>query len=86
MSVANTFNSTHNIGIRRNFSSLGDRNFENVDGTAQYASNRENLEFLGSLYDTGVTLPFDVGGVSYSATALAILERYWNNILITPLA
>jgi hypothetical protein len=77
-------NTAVNIGIRRNFASFGDRNFEN-SGTVQYVSGRENLEFLGTLYDTGVTLPFDVGGVSYSAAALRDLELYWNAGLISPL-
>lgn len=67
MSVANTANTTHNVGIRRNFATLGDRNFENVDGTAQYACGHELLEFLGTTYHVGDSLPFDVGGVSYPA-------------------
>lgn len=72
------------IGTRKNFSTLGDRNFE-TDGTVQYASRRENLEFLGTEYDTGATLPFDVGGTSYSAAALEVLQRFWDQEWLTPL-
>jgi len=74
-----------NVGIRRNFATYGDRNFEDV-GTVQYASNRVNLEFLGTLYQVGSSLPFDVGGTSYSAAALQTLQLYWNNGWISPIA
>lgn len=77
-------NTQINVGIRRNFSTLGDRNFE-PDGTVQYASNREPLEFLGTSYHVGISLPFDVGGVSYSAAAIRDLQRYWDQGWITPL-
>jgi hypothetical protein len=78
------------IGIRRNFATLGDRNFE-PDQTVpvQYISNKDSLEFMSvgaviSKYNVGVNLPFDVGGVSYSAQAVHILRLYWNQGWITP--
>lgn len=73
------------MGIRRECGTLGMRNFEN-SGTVQYKSNRSKLDFLGTQYDVGVTLPFDVGGVSYSATALAALQLFWDQDWIRPLA
>lgn len=73
------------VGIRRNFASLGDRNFEPDQGSpVQYVSNQENLEFLGTVYQPGSNLPFDVGGVSYSPTAVGLLQLYWNQGWITP--
>ena len=73
------------IGIQQYFTTLGARCFE-PDQTApvQYVSNRGNLEFLGTKYDAGQNLPFDVGGTSYSATALAYLQLYWNQGWIYP--
>jgi hypothetical protein len=50
------------------------------------ASLKENLEFLGTLYDSGVTLPFDVAATSYSATALKVLQLYWDMEFLTPLS
>lgn len=76
-------NTARNIGIRRNFATIGDRNFEN-SGTVQYKSLRENLNFLGTLYDIGQNLTFDVGGTSYSAAALEDLELFWNHGMIEP--
>jgi hypothetical protein len=78
-------NTEMNIGIRRNFTTLGDRNYEPLGG-AQYESATEDLEYLGTKYDSGVTIPFDAGGPPadrYSDDAL--MERYFNAGLITPL-
>lgn len=77
-------NTATNVGIRLNCGTLGDRNFEN-SGTVQYKSNRSKLEFQGTLYDAGSTLPFDVAGTSYSAAALKDLELFWNQGFILPL-
>jgi len=77
-------NTITNVGIRRNFAAFGNRNFETV-GTVQYVAQREGLDFLGVSYQYGDTLPFDVGGVSYSATAMAALQLYWNQGWIMPL-
>lgn len=76
-------NTELNIGIRRNFGTLEDRNFE-TSGDVLYKSSRENLEFLGTLYDSGETLPFNVASTSYSAAALQDLELYWNQGWIEP--
>jgi hypothetical protein len=80
------------IGIRRNFVTLGDRNFE-PDGTVQYKSNKDGLEFMSvgntlSLYNTGTTLPFDGGAsphTTYSTTAIHYLRLYWNQGWVNPL-
>lgn len=80
-------NTAMNIGVRRNFSTLGDRNYEPLGG-AQYTSNRDGLELGGVTYDTGETIEFDdsASGSSpydrYSDDAL--MERYFNEGLITP--
>ena len=67
------------VGIRRNFATLGDRNFEpDQDTPVQYVCGKDHLEFLGSTYTVGQNLPFDVTGTSYSATAVELLQRYWN--------
>lgn len=81
----NTFNTDHNIGLRL-ATSLGERNFENVVATVQYNSARSNLEFLGTTYQPGSALTFDVGGTSYSAAAMAVLLRYWEQGWIVPAA
>lgn len=77
-------NTQANIGIRREFpgTSLGERNFEN-DGTTQYVSMRENLNFQSGTYLVDSALPFD-NGSSYTAAALAELEVYWNQGWIRP--
>ena len=73
------------VGIRRNFATLGDRNFEPDQTTpVQYISNQEHLEFLGTIYEPGSNLPFDVGGVSYSARAVGLLQLYWNQGWVKP--
>jgi hypothetical protein len=71
-------------GFRRNMTTFGSRNFED-SGTVQYASNRPNLWFMGSYYNKGVTLTFDVGGTSYSKAAIHYLRLYWDNRWILPL-
>ncbi len=87
MSTANT---NHDVGIRINFPTLGDRNFEDDQATpVQYKSNFAGLEFMStgstvSRYAVGDNLPFDVGGVSYSKAALAVLQLYWNFGFIQP--
>lgn len=78
-------NTSIGLGIMRDISGLGMRSFED-DQTSptQYISQRDNLDFIatsdGALvqYDVGSNLPFDVGGTSYSATAVALLQRYWD--------
>ncbi len=77
-------NTEQNVGIRQNFPTFGYRNFE-TSGIVEYVARRDNLFFNGTSYDYGQTLPFDVGGVSYSASAMAQLQLYWNNLLIKPL-
>jgi len=74
------------VGIRRNFATLGDRNFED-DGYHQYAAARQPLEFLGTSYNVGDSLPFTVltSPAHYSAAALEVLQNYWNQGWITPL-
>lgn len=72
-------NTAIGIGIRRNFVTLGDRNFEN-DQTSpvQYICGKEGMDFMGTSYHVGDNLPFDVGGTSYSNEALRQLELAWN--------
>ncbi len=77
-------NTASNIGIRINFPTFGDRNFEN-SGSVQYVANREPLEFLGTSYHAGDTLTFDVAGTSYSKAALQALEQAWDQGWIKPL-
>lgn len=72
-----------NVGIRQNFSTLGDRNFEDA-GTVQYNARRDGLDFLGTKYNTGDALPFDVNNTSYSAAALQVLQLFWNQGWLTP--
>lgn len=78
-------NTQANIGLRRSVGTLGERNFEN-SGTVQYKATRHTLTFLDVGYNGGDALPFDVGGTSYSAAALAQLELFWNQGWIEPLA
>lgn len=76
-------NTTFNIGIRRNFVTLGYRNWETAP-SQPYLSNRVGLWFQGSSYAIGASLPFDVGGTSYSLKAQQELLLYWNQGWITP--
>jgi hypothetical protein len=78
-------NTQMNLGIRRNFGTLGDRNFEN-DGTTQYKATKAAVHFLGTLYHKGDTLSYDVAGTSYSKQAIREMELLWNNEWIEPLA
>lgn len=78
-------NTSLGIGIRLDCGTLGERNFENIDGTVQYACNHEGLEFQGTTYSAGDSLPFDVGGTSYSASALQDLQLYWNQGWLLPI-
>lgn len=71
-----------NVGLRKHFTTLGDRNFEDA-GTVQYKAGRQPLEFLGTSYDVGDLLPFDSGS-SYSTGTIALLLRYWEQEWITP--
>lgn len=76
------------IGIRQHFAGLaGGRNFER-SGTVQYKSQRQPLNFRGTKYNVGDTLPFDVGSPlsSYSTVALAELHRYWEQGFISPIS
>lgn len=75
----------YDIGIRRNFVTLGDRNFD-PSGTVLYKAGVNNLYFNGSYYSIGQNLPFDVGGVSYSKSAVEQLRFYWDQAYITPTA
>lgn len=77
-------NTEMNVGVRRNFTTLGDRNYEPLGG-AQYRSNIEDLEYMGTKYDTDALIPFDAGGPPadrYSDDAL--MERYFNAGMIYP--
>lgn len=76
-------NTTYDIGIRRNIKTLGERNFEPTG--VQYASKLNGLWFNGLTYNIGVSLPYDVGGVSYSVGAVALLRFYWDQNFINPL-
>ncbi len=87
-------NTELNVGIRQNFATLGDRNFEpGQTSPVQYKCLKDGLDFIavsnGALvkYSVGDTLPFDEGGppaTHYSATAVARLELYWNAGFIYP--
>jgi len=77
-------NTEINIGIAREFPTLGMRNFED-DGLHQYACNYQDLTFNGVTYDVGDHLPFDVGGTHYSADAIETLRLFWDQEWITPL-
>jgi hypothetical protein len=82
--VPTNFNTKIDVGIQLN-TAVGYRNFEPLSSTGQvqYKSNRAGLEFMSanpdvSRYAVGDDLPFDVGGTSYSAKALEVLQLYWN--------
>ena len=80
-------NTAIGLGTRKNFATLGDRNFEpDQTNPVQYACNHENLEFLGTIYQPTTTLPFDaVGNTQYGPFALRCLQLYWDQGWITPL-
>jgi hypothetical protein len=82
-------NTLRNVGIRRECGTLGMRNFEgNVDPTVAYKANKEPLEFMGTTYHAGTTLGYDYGSPpsSYSPEAVKLLELYWNQGWILPVA
>ncbi len=82
------------IGIRRVIKTvagtiLGERNFEPALATAspatvQYQAKVNHLSWVdGSYYNAGDLLPYDAGGATrYSANAAALLQLYWDNLLI----
>ena len=73
-----------NIGIRRDFPTVGKKNFERA-GTTQYYCSREPLLFMGTVYHVGDALPFDDGtNTYYTKAALAQLQLYWDNQWIRP--
>lgn len=81
------YNTAIDVGIQQSFTTLGYRNFENVDGTVQYVCNREGMDFQGTKYHVGDNLPFDTGGppaTSYSASALKDLLQAWEQGWIYP--
>ncbi len=73
-----------NVGTRKEFLVLGYRNFER-SGTVQYEARRDNLNFMGTIYNIGDDLPFDVASTSYSAAAMGQLQLFWDFEFITPL-
>jgi hypothetical protein len=79
-------NTAANIGTRKLIRTLTPpeyRNFEN-DGVTQYSVLRVSLDFMGTTYNQGDALPFDVGGTSYSAAALQLLQLFWDQEWIVP--
>ena len=82
--MANPFTAA-NIGVRRNFSTLGYRNYEPAGG-AQYKATMEGYELGGVQYSSGDTLPFDGGDSPHTYYADdARMERDFNAGLIEPL-
>lgn len=76
-------NTQANIGTRKTFVGLGERNFED-SGTVQYKCNREPLIFLnGGVFHVGDTLPFD-GNSAYTARTIELLRRFWEEGWIKP--
>lgn len=73
-----------NVGIRRNFVGLGDRNFED-SGTVQYKASRAGT-YNGVAYDIGDAIPFDVDGTHYSVAIIELLRFFWNQGWIAPIA
>jgi hypothetical protein len=75
-------NTLTNIGLRKQFAGLGDRNFEH-DGTVQYKALREPFNFRGTIYHTGDLIPFDGAGV-YTSQGVSELLRAWDQEWIQP--
>ncbi len=73
----------YNVGLRKTFVGLGERNFER-SGLVQYKARRDNLNFQGVIYDFDDLLPFDVDDTSYSVAAVSELERLWEQEWLTP--
>ena len=79
-----------NEGLRQNFKTLGDRNFENtVANPVLYSVNYgPGLNVRGTLYTNGTSIPFDAGAsphTAYATATLALLRRYWDQGWLTPL-
>ena len=73
-------------GIRQNFLTLGDRNFED-SGTVQYACRKEGMQFNAVNYHVGDHLPFDASGNTvYSRSAIEQLRFAWNQGWCVPLS
>lgn len=73
------------VGIGRNRGTFGLRYFED-SGSVPYKSKLNGLWWVdGNTYNIGVTLPYDVGGVSYSVKAVALLRSYWEQDFLDPL-
>lgn len=80
-------NTQANIGVRRMIYSLATpehRNYE-IKGGQLYKAVRPNLEYKGTVYNPGTTIPYDgPGGTSYSDDAL--MESYFNSGWIDPIS
>jgi hypothetical protein len=81
----------YDIGTRRNFTTLGDRNFEVAlaianPATVAYSSLKNGLWWVdGSTYNIGQTLPYDANAAaSYSTKAKSLLVFYWEQEWIKP--
>lgn len=74
-------------GIRQTFVTLGERNFEpsGTEYVCNYSNGGKGMWFQGTVYHVGDTLPWDVGGVSYSVSAVSLLRKYWEQGWIKPL-
>ncbi len=79
-------NTQSGIGTVKNFATLGDRCFENVDGTVQYAARRA-FSYAGTDYAIGDTINFNVltSPQHYSAAMLQFLQLMWDQENLTPL-
>jgi hypothetical protein len=80
-------NTKSNIGIRRMIYSLPTpehRNYEPKGGQL-YKALRGRLEYKGTVYNAGDTIPYDAtGGTVYSDDAL--MEIYFNQAWIDPVS
>jgi hypothetical protein len=74
-------NTAIGVGIRRDISGLGMRNFE-PDGGVQYASNHDGLVYAGTTYNTGQTISYD-GTLKYLSPQT--MEVWFNMGWIYPL-
>lgn len=73
------------LGLGKNRGSLGLRFFEN-SGLVPYKSKINGMWWVdGTQINRGTTIPFDVGGVSYSVKAVALLQGYWDQDFLDPL-
>ena len=84
-------NTASDVGITRSFAGLdaagpGYRCYE-PNGGALYASNRDGLEYMGTQYNAGSTIAFDVTTSSpHRYSSDAIMKNYFNAGMITPLS